>query len=160
MFRLAQWFAPPLLASLAALERGLEEEAIEACNGALEIGPPEAVSTHVVLLDYFDALFGRPKDEVTLRPGVSESSLTPYFAFYSRLTAVLEILNKGDAGERDTFRRARQAFQAAMRQSAGWRSTPAHVAARRDTVRRLLESRRGPARLWWRATLWLVRSAG
>ena len=136
-----------------AMQEGRMPEAVEASRKALEIGPPEGVSEHVIVLDYYDALAPGRSDEGSLRPTVREGMITPFYKMLRGLAQDLHEAARTDVDSRKAFRLARDAFRAACYPRSVWKRDAILQALRKETARNIAMRCGGLSAWMWKLSI-------
>ncbi|UCH49802.1 MAG: tetratricopeptide repeat protein [Betaproteobacteria bacterium] len=130
-----------------AMEKDRIDEAIEAAQKALEVGPPEDVSEHVIVLDYYEALEPDRTVEPSLRPRVRVEFVSPFYKMIRGLTYALKEAARTDIDSRAAFRLARKRFKAACAEANVWKYDTVLRPLRKQTAR-TIAARCGGFRAW------------
>lgn len=123
------------------------DEAIEAARKAIEIGPPNEVSEHVIVLDYYEALAPERSAGASLRPRVREQLISPFYKMLRGLTQALRESARSDLDSREAFRLARKRFRIACAERQVWKHE-ASLKTLRNQAARKIAARRGGLMAW------------
>jgi tetratricopeptide (TPR) repeat protein len=136
--------------ALVAMREGRVEDAMEASRKALEVGPPERVSEHVVVLGFYEALESTRSGHTSLRPTVHDGTILPFYKMLHGLTQALHESARTNVDSREAFRLARDHFWAASYPRDVWKQDALAKGLRRQSATAIVKRRGGLlAWIWW-----------